>query len=68
MHQGSKQSWINNSNVNLDAFHTVTCRCTGVIGLCQHAKPNLALINSILEMVKVAAGKQYYLKATFRDA
>ena len=31
-------------------------------GFCQYAKPYLAFINSILEMVKVAAGKQYYLK------
>ena len=62
MQQSSQQSCTNNSYVNLDAFHIVTCRCTGITGFCQHAKPNLAIINTILEMVKVAAGKQYYGK------
>ena len=60
MQQGLQQSCTNNSNVNLDAFHTVTCRSIVMIGFCQNAKPNWIIIKSILEMVKFAAGMQYY--------
>ena len=56
------KSHTNDSNVSLDAFHSATCRCTGKIENCQHAKSDLAIITSILETVKAAASKQCYLK------
>ena len=56
------KSYTNDSNVSLDAFHSLTCRCNGMIENCQHAKSDLAVIISILKMVKVATDKQCCLK------